>query len=265
MTITSTAPERTSVSAISSACSPVSGCEISRSSRLTPSLPRVDRVERVLGVDERRRCRRCFCASAMTCSASVVLPERFRPVNLDDAAARHAADAQRDIQPERTRGDRLHLNARRAAEAHHRALAERLLDLAQRSFKRLLFIHFSPLYEAQFRLRHYPAPLFHTVGDIAIWNQCTHFVPCRKRKRVTPLQDRCSRNTTYAVISRLDGWGSLLIQRLFHRSRKLLQGEGLGQEGEFLVFVEIIAECLFRVTRHKDDLDLRIGLAQMLH
>ncbi len=37
MTSTSTAPERTSVSAISSACSPVSGCEISRSSTLTPS------------------------------------------------------------------------------------------------------------------------------------------------------------------------------------------------------------------------------------
>ena len=32
------APERTSVSVISSACSPVSGCEIRRSSRLTPSL-----------------------------------------------------------------------------------------------------------------------------------------------------------------------------------------------------------------------------------
>ena len=37
-TITSIAPERTSVSVISSACSPVSGCEISSSSRLTPSL-----------------------------------------------------------------------------------------------------------------------------------------------------------------------------------------------------------------------------------
>ena len=37
-TSTSTAPERTSVSAISSACSPSSGWEISRSSTLTPSL-----------------------------------------------------------------------------------------------------------------------------------------------------------------------------------------------------------------------------------
>ncbi len=36
-TTTSTAPERTSMSAISSACSPVSGWETSRSSTLTPS------------------------------------------------------------------------------------------------------------------------------------------------------------------------------------------------------------------------------------
>ena len=38
MTSTSIAPERTSVSVISSACSPVSGWEIRRSSSLTPSL-----------------------------------------------------------------------------------------------------------------------------------------------------------------------------------------------------------------------------------
>ena len=37
ITITSTAFERTSVSAISRACSPVSGWEISSSSMLTPS------------------------------------------------------------------------------------------------------------------------------------------------------------------------------------------------------------------------------------
>ena len=38
ITITEIAPERTSVSVISSACSPASGCEISNSSMLTPSL-----------------------------------------------------------------------------------------------------------------------------------------------------------------------------------------------------------------------------------
>ena len=38
ITMTSTALERTSVSAISSACSPVSGCETSSSSKFTPSV-----------------------------------------------------------------------------------------------------------------------------------------------------------------------------------------------------------------------------------
>jgi len=37
-TITSMPPERTSVSTISRACSPVSGCEINKSSILTPIL-----------------------------------------------------------------------------------------------------------------------------------------------------------------------------------------------------------------------------------
>ena len=37
-TMTSTAPERTSISVISSACSPQSGCDTSRSSVRTPSL-----------------------------------------------------------------------------------------------------------------------------------------------------------------------------------------------------------------------------------
>ena len=52
-TITSTEPERISVSAISSACSPLSGWETSRLSTSTPSLPAVLGVEGVLGVDER--------------------------------------------------------------------------------------------------------------------------------------------------------------------------------------------------------------------
>ena len=38
MTTMSMEPERTSMSAISSACSPVSGCDSSRSSTFTPSL-----------------------------------------------------------------------------------------------------------------------------------------------------------------------------------------------------------------------------------
>ena len=77
--MTSIAPLRTSMSAISSACSPVSGCEMRISSMSTPSRGRVRRVERVLGVDERGDAARCACASAMICSASVVLPDDSGP------------------------------------------------------------------------------------------------------------------------------------------------------------------------------------------
>ena len=94
------------MSAISSACSPVSGCEISRSSTLTPSFSRVLRVERVLGVDERRG-----AAELLDLGDDLQrqrgLARRFRPVDLDHAAARQAADAERDVEPERAGRDDL--------------------------------------------------------------------------------------------------------------------------------------------------------------
>src|SRR5580658_1357437 len=63
--------------------------------------------------------------------------------NFDDAAARNAPDAQRDIQAQRARGYRVHLiGGSGIAQAHHRALAELFLDLAQRSRERFLPIFF---------------------------------------------------------------------------------------------------------------------------
>src|SRR5690348_8267671 len=64
----------------------------------------------------------------------------FRPVNLDDAAARQAADAERDVETERTGGNHLGLTLRRdmGAKLHDRAFAEGALDLAERRFERLL-------------------------------------------------------------------------------------------------------------------------------
>src|SRR6516162_5146738 len=66
----------------------------------------------------------------------------FRAVDFDDAAARQAADAERDIEAERTSGNgvdvhRLHV----LAEPHDRALAEAALDLRQRGIKGFRFIH----------------------------------------------------------------------------------------------------------------------------
>ena len=94
-------------------------------------LARVLRIERVLGVDEGR-------------GAALLLHLRdhrqrerglargFRTVDLDDAAARQPADAERDVQAERA--GRHHLDVLRhlvLAQAHDRALAELLFDLGQ--------------------------------------------------------------------------------------------------------------------------------------
>src|SRR5690606_2747349 len=61
--------------------------------------------------------------------------------DLDDAAAGQPAHAQRDVETERTGGDRFDVPRRGSiAKAHHRALAELLFDLTQRGGERLLAI-----------------------------------------------------------------------------------------------------------------------------
>jgi hypothetical protein len=69
------------------------------------------------------------------------LARRFRAVDLDDAAARQAADAQRDVQAKRSGGDHLDvLELLALAQPHDRALAELLLDLGQRDLQRLALV-----------------------------------------------------------------------------------------------------------------------------
>ena len=78
ITITSTEPERIRVSAISSACSPLSGWATSRLSTSTPSLPQYS-GSRACSASMNAARPPVFCAWAMTCSASVVLPEDSGP------------------------------------------------------------------------------------------------------------------------------------------------------------------------------------------
>jgi hypothetical protein len=90
------------------------------------------------------------------------LARGLRTINLDDAATRQAADAKRDIEPERARGDCLDLDRLLVlAEPHDGALAEAALDLGDRSLKRLLSIHLSSFNEAQRDIQHGESPLFH--------------------------------------------------------------------------------------------------------
>ena len=73
ITTRSTAPERTSMSVISSACSPVSGCETSRSSIFTPSW-RAYCTSSACSASMKAATPPAFCTSAIAWSASVVLP-----------------------------------------------------------------------------------------------------------------------------------------------------------------------------------------------
>ncbi|CUI65931.1 Uncharacterised protein [Achromobacter xylosoxidans] len=77
-TIRSTEPERTSASVISRACSPVSGCEISRSARLTPSFEAYC-TSSACSASTKAQVPPSFCISATTCRVSVVLPEDSGP------------------------------------------------------------------------------------------------------------------------------------------------------------------------------------------
>jgi hypothetical protein len=97
----------------------------------------IDRVERVFGVDERSG------AAALLRLGDDVQRERglargFGAVDLDHAAARQAADAERDVEPERPGRDHLDLHRLLRPKLHRRALAEGAVDLCEGGVERLL-------------------------------------------------------------------------------------------------------------------------------
>ncbi len=78
ITTISMAPLLTSMSAISSACSPVSGWATSRSSQLTPNFLAYT-VSRACSASINAAIPSFFCASATACKARVVLPDASGP------------------------------------------------------------------------------------------------------------------------------------------------------------------------------------------
>ena len=87
------------------------------------------------------------------------LARGFGPINLNHPAARQAADAERDVEPERPRRHRLDLDRLLVlAQAHDRALAERPFDLRQGGVERLGLVHAGPFHEAKIGLRHNHRP-----------------------------------------------------------------------------------------------------------
>src|SRR6185312_6410195 len=106
---------------------------------LDAELFRVGRIERVLGIDERGS-----AAGALAAGDGLQghggLAGGLRAVDLDYAAARQAADAQRDVQAQRTGGNRLDRLVDAVTHPHHGTLAELLLDLAEGGGERLALV-----------------------------------------------------------------------------------------------------------------------------
>ena len=100
----------------------------------------VGRVHGVLGVDERR-----LAAEPLRLRDEVVdqrrLAGRLRTVDLDDAAARDAADPKGDVEGERARRHALHVGDRVVAQAHDAALAVLTLDLRHGCVEGFVLVH----------------------------------------------------------------------------------------------------------------------------
>ena len=96
----------------------------------------VERVHRVLGVDERAH------APQLLGLGEHVVDQRgltggLGTEDLDDAPARHPADAEREVERQRPGGDRGDTHLRTlVAHAHDAALAELALDLSKRPLQR---------------------------------------------------------------------------------------------------------------------------------
>ena len=102
-------------------------------------LLRVVGVERVLGVDERRDAARLLRVGDRV-QRDRGLAGALRPVDLDDPAARQAADAEGDVEGDRAGRDHLDRRPDVVAQAHDRALAELPVDLGEGGVERLVAV-----------------------------------------------------------------------------------------------------------------------------
>ena len=109
---------------------------------------RIDRVERMLGIDE------CRDAAVLLRLGNHMqrdrrLARRLRAVDFNDASARDAADAERDVERQDARRDDLDVHVRLCiAEAHDGTLAEIFLNALERFVKG--FFSFILIHEGSF-------------------------------------------------------------------------------------------------------------------
>src|SRR5205823_7557663 len=150
-------------------------------------LARIDRIERVFGVDEGANAA-LLLALGDGMQRQRGLARGFRPVDFNHPPPRQTADAKRNIEPERARGDGLDIHrAVVLAEPHHRALAELALDLGKRGGQGLGLVHGGSFDDTQGgSSRHRTCSLWRGFAcgtnrwrsGPVMWRQRTLFVPC---------------------------------------------------------------------------------------
>ncbi|EDP65259.1 hypothetical protein BAL199_01894 [alpha proteobacterium BAL199] len=106
-----------------------------------PELAGVDWIESVLGIHEGASTA-CLLGLSDDMQRQRGLARTLRPVDLDNPPARQAADPERDVEADRAGRHGVDLDRPfPLAKLHHRALAERALDLAERRLQCLGFVH----------------------------------------------------------------------------------------------------------------------------
>src|SRR5438067_2934332 len=165
-----------------------------------PELARVADVERVLGVDEGGDAARLRRLGDHVQGQRGLAP-RLRAVDLDDAAAGNAADAEREVErdaPGRDRRDVLH-QWLVVAETHDGAFAELLLDGRNGKLDRLLF----------FRVRHSFPPLGSTVRlyrSVSLGARCHPGLTRPRSRQETLLKPRITFPRCRGARCRRRGW-----------------------------------------------------------
>jgi hypothetical protein len=127
----------------------------------------IDRVERVLGIDEGADTARLLLLGDDV-QRERGLARALGPIDLDDPALGQAAHPEGDVETDRAGGDRGDVERRRRAELHDRALAEGTLDLRQSRLQRLLLVHAASFGEVHEGRCHLSGPLFHSCDCAAI-------------------------------------------------------------------------------------------------
>src|SRR3984893_11276316 len=208
----------------------------------------IGRVERVLGVDEG-----AGSAAALRFGNDMQGKRRLAgalwAVNLDNPPARQPANAERDVETQRSGRYYLGIGGSLArSELHDRTLAESAFYLPERRVQRPLLVHCFLVQEAQCGLHWsvllipYPMLPCNAARDCCPELPCVHLLSNQCNTEARALRHPCAEDVS-------------------HFTRELLQAERLGQKLDTDVAVEALTERVLGIFRNEDYFHFRVNLA----